>query len=109
MRALQLQLGVGEGADALGVANVDCFARSGEVGVDAVLIGEESADGEQAAAAHCGQGSDFEPVLIELERAVQLAEAVGQIFKRERAILEIDASLQGGILQAARALRPGRW
>jgi uncharacterized phage protein gp47/JayE len=49
-----------------------------------VLVGQISAHAQQAAAAHGGQVFHFEPVLVELERAVQLAQAVGQIFKRER-------------------------
>ena len=32
---------------------------------------------------------------------MQLAQAVGQVFERERAVLEVDAALQAGILQRA--------
>ncbi len=41
----------------------------------------------------------FQPVLVEFEGAVQLAQAIGQIFQRESAILEIDAPLQVGVQQ----------
>src|SRR6202041_3308088 len=66
---------------------------------DAVLVGEVSTDGKLAAAGHCSEGSYFKAVLIKLQRAVQLAQAVGKIFKRERTSLEIDISPQGGILK----------
>jgi hypothetical protein len=66
-----------------------------------VLVGQVAGHAQQAAAAHGGERFDLQPVLVELERAVQLAEAVGHVFKRERAVLEVDAALQAGILQRA--------
>ena len=80
---------------------MDAFPGDGEVGEDAVLVGEVAADAELAAAGHRGEGLHFKPVLIELQRAAQLAEAVGQIFERERTVLEFDAALQTGIAQRA--------
>src|SRR5208282_3585421 len=59
---------------------------------------------ELTAAGHGGEGFHFKPVLIELQRAAQLAEAVGQIFKRERTVLEFDAPLKTGIPQRAMGL-----
>ena len=96
---LQMERGVGKRADALGVTNVHLFARHRQVGIDAMLISKRTAHGQQAAAAHRGQVFHFQPVLVELESAVQLAQAVGQIFERERAVLEIDAPLQLGVQQ----------
>ena len=109
LRALQVQRGVGQGADALRIANANALAGDREVGIDAVLVGQVAAHAEQAAAAHGGQGLDLQTVLVELQRAMQLAEAVGHVLKRQRAVLEVDAALQAGILRAGRALPPGRW
>ena len=99
--ALQLKLGVGQGADALRVADADFLAGGGQVGVEAVLVGEIAAEAELAAAAHGGERLDFEAVLVEFERSVQLAEAVGHVFKGERGVLEVDAALEAGIQQRA--------
>ena len=44
---------------------------------------------------------DLQPVLVELQRAVQLAQAVGHVFKGERRVLEVDAAPQAGIHQRA--------
>ena len=56
------------------------FAGDGEVGIDAVLVGQITGDAEQSAAAHGGEGFDLQPVLVEFQGAVQLAEAVGNVF-----------------------------
>ncbi len=101
LRTLELQGEVGQGADALRVANVNAFARNREVGKDSVLIGEVTAERELSTAGHGGEGLNLKAVLIELERAVQLAEAVGQIFKGQRAVLEIDTAFEAGMLQGA--------
>ena len=92
-----MKRGVGQRAYALRIADADAFAGDREVGVDAVLISQLAAHAQQAAAAHGGERLHLEPVLVELERAVQLAQAVGQVFERERAVLEIDAALQARI------------
>ena len=42
LRALQMERGVGEGADTLRIADADAVAGDGEVGVEAVLVGEDS-------------------------------------------------------------------
>ena len=66
-----------------------------------MLVGQVAGHAQQAAAAHGGQRFHFQAVLVELQRAVQLAQAVGNVFQRERAVLEVDAALQAGILQRA--------
>ena len=58
--------------------------------IDAVLVSQIPANAQGSAAAHCGEGFDFESILVEPKRAVQLAKAVGNVFKRERTILEVD-------------------
>ena len=82
LRTLQVKCGVGERADPLWIADADALAGDREIGVDAVLISQIAADAEQAAAAHRGEGFHFKAVLIELQRAVQLAETVGHVFER---------------------------
>ena len=64
-----------------------------------MLVRKRTAHSQQAAATHRGQILHFQPVLVELESAVQFAQAIGQIFERERAVLEIDASLEIGVEQ----------
>ena len=81
LRTLQVQSGVGEGTDSGRIANADSLAGDREVGVDAVLVGEVTGHAQQAAAAHGGERSDLQPVLVELQSAVQLAEAVGNVFE----------------------------
>ena len=51
--------------------------------------------------AHGGQRFHFEPILVELERAMQLAQAVGQVLERQRGILKIDAARQSRVLERA--------
>ena len=104
LRALQAQRGVGQGADAVRIADANALAGDRKVGVDAVLVGQETGHAQQAAAAHGGERLDFKAVLVEFERAVQLAEAVGNVFEREGAVLEVDAALQPGIRQRAMGL-----
>ena len=72
-----------------------------QVGIDAVLIGKVSRHAEQPAAAHGSQRFHFETILVELERAMQLAQAVGQILQRQRSILKFNASRESGILEWA--------
>ena len=84
-------------------------AGDGKIGVDAVLVGEVAAHAQQPAAAHRGQGFHLQPVLVELQRAVQLAQAVGHVFKRKRAVLEVDAPLEIGMRSEVHALPSGRW
>ena len=66
------------------------FAIKREIRIDAVLIGQKSCHAQLAAAAHRGQRLYFQPVLVELKRAVQLAQAVRQVLQRQRRILKIN-------------------
>ena len=56
-----------------GIADADALAGDREVGIDAVLVSQITAYAQGAAATHRGEGFDFEAILVELERAVQLA------------------------------------
>ena len=96
-RALKAQGCVTDRADALRIANANGFAGDGEVSVKAVLISEIAGEREQAATANSGEGANFESVLIELKMAMKLAETVGEIFKRERAVLKVDVANEAGI------------
>ena len=108
LRALQMQGCICQRADTLRIANTDALAGDREIGVNAVLVSEIAADGERAAAAHGGEGLDLEAVLVELQRTVQLAEAVGQIFKGERTVLESRRGPGDRDCGAGRELQPGR-
>jgi hypothetical protein len=83
LRALQVQRGIGQRTYPVRIADADSRAGDREVSVDAVLIGQITAHAEQAAAAHGGEGFYIQPVLVELERAVQLAQAVGHVLQRQ--------------------------
>ena len=96
---MQLQFSVGKRGDAFGVTNANFIARDREIGVNPMLVSQESAHVEQSSAAHCGQALDFEPVLVEFQRAMQLAQAVGQVLKRQCTVLEFNAALQAGVFQ----------
>ena len=101
LRALQLQVGVGQRTYALRVANADALAGDIQVGENAVLVREIARNAQLAAAAGGCQRAHFKPVLVELQRAVQLAQAVGQVFESQRRILKVDAAAQARIVQRA--------
>ena len=81
-RALQVHRGIRGGADA-GVADADIFSGRGEISVDALLVGNEAADLELAAAGRADEILYFKTVLIEDQRAVEFADAVRQVVERD--------------------------
>ena len=66
-----------------------------------MLVSEVAAEREYAAAAHGGQRSNLEAVLIELHAAIHAAESVGQLLDGERGILKVDVTAEIGIHQRA--------
>ena len=82
LRPLQAELGVGQGTDPLRIAYANILAVDREVGVEAVLVSQVTGHAQQAAAAHGGERFYLQPVLIEFQSSMQLAEAVGYVFER---------------------------
>ncbi len=101
--ALEAEVGVGRGAEAV-QADAHDVAGGGEVGVEAVVVGEEAADLELAAAGGGGEAFDVEAILVEDERAVQVGQAVGDAVHGEVDVVELDLAGERGLLRARRRL-----
>ena len=83
------------------VADADVVAGGGEVGEEALLVGEVAADLELAAAGGGGEVFDVEAVFVEGERAVEVAEAIGNAFDGEVDVLEEDVAGERRLLDEA--------
>ena len=75
-----MQIGIGRGADAGRIAQAHILPAHGEVEVEfAVVSSGVAAKSDQAAAGVRGETLDLQPVLIEDQRAVDVAQRAGQI------------------------------
>ena len=69
-----------------------------------MLVGQIAGNAQLAAAGDGSKRFDFESILVEFESSMQLAEAVGNVFKRQGGVLNIDATAEAGIGEGAVSL-----
>ena len=100
-RPLQAKLGVGHRAHPLRVADADVFAGRGQIAIQALLIGDESAQLQSAATGNGGQFLHRKPVLIEDQRPIDLAEAVRQVAQRNGDVGESHLPGEVGLVDGA--------
>src|SRR5581483_11451259 len=95
--ASQAQVGVEDAADALRIAQPHLFTLGGEIEGQLAPEVYETADAHVAAAAARGEGFDFHAVLVEHQRAVDVAEAVGEVEVCDRAVFDFHRAAEVGI------------
>src|ERR1700687_3197901 len=99
-----MKRGVGQGTDPWRISDTNSIPGGRQGGMKPVLVGQGAGKSEQSAAGHGGEVLDLESVLVEFERSMQLAQAVGQILKGERSVLKVDSASKVRILQRSMRL-----
>ena len=95
-----MQIGVGRGADARGIAQANILPVHGQVEIEfAVVGGRVAAKCHQTAAGVRGETLDLQPVLIEDQRAVDVAQRAGQINIGDGAVVNLHPALGKGFGQ----------
>src|SRR5215472_3265801 len=96
-----MQVGVGRGAHARWIAQTNVFSRGGQVEVELVAICQEAAQVQLASTTVRGEPIDLNAILREDHGAVDVAQSVGQVQKRNSRVTELDPAAGAGIPKIA--------